>query len=85
MKRKLILFYSPICGKCHAINKRIERLQKEGLFPLDYEVIDTSSDKDEIKRYHVDGVPTVILLEGDMELRRLTGSLYREDIIDLIK
>jgi len=60
-------------------------LQKEGLFPLEYEVIDTSSNKDEIKRFHIEGVPTVLLLENDMELRRLTGSLYREDIIDLIK
>lgn len=85
MNRKLILFYSPICGKCHAINRRIERLQKEGLFPLEYELIDTSSNEDEMKRYHVEGVPTVILLKNDMELRRLTGSLYREDIIDLIK
>ena len=37
MKRKLILFYSARCGKCHAINKRVERLKKEDLFPLEYE------------------------------------------------
>ncbi len=85
MKRKLILFYSRRCGKCHAINKRVERLIKEGLFPLEYEKIDVFEQKDLVGKYLVDGVPTVILLDSNKEIKRIKGSMYREDIIDFIK
>lgn len=82
--RKIILFHARYCGKCHAIKKRIQRLETEGLMPIEYEFIDVDIDKEKVNEFFVEGVPTLILMDGDREIERLEGSLYREDILELI-
>ncbi len=84
MERKLLMFYSKTCGKCLAIRRRIRTLQEEGKFSIDYEFIDAGAEKELVQKYRIDGVPTVVLLEDGKESKRLSGSVYFEDLLDLI-
>lgn len=83
MKRHFILFYATYCGKCHTLKKRIQRLKDKDQVDFDIEWIDVDRSKDLADRYHVDGVPTLIVIEDGEEIRRLTGSIYKEELIEL--
>ncbi len=84
-KKKIMFFTARYCGKCFAIKKRINRLVEENLFDIDYQIIDVEKDPQTTKKYEVVGVPTTILIESGVVQKIVKGSLYREDIIDLVK
>jgi len=84
-KKKILFFTARYCGKCFAIKKRINRLIEENLFDVDYQIIDIEQDPKMTKKYEVVGVPTTILVIDGVVQKTVKGSLYREDIIDLVK
>lgn len=84
-KKKIMFFTARYCGKCFAIKKRVNRLIEENLFDVDYQIIDIEQDPQTTKKYQIVGVPTTIVIEGGVVQKTVKGSLYREDIIDLVK
>ena len=83
-ERKLLFFTARYCGKCFAIKKRINKLIVQNQFNIDYEVIDVEKDKDAVRKYKLEGIPTTIIMEDGKEIKRVFGSLYMEDLIDLV-
>ena len=83
-ERKLLFFTARYCGKCFAIKKRINKLIVQKQFNIDYEVIDVEKNKESIEKYKLEGVPTTIILEDGKEIKRVYGSLYMEDLIELV-
>lgn len=85
MKRTILFFHANYCGKCQSIKKRLSRLEHEGILKIETIVYNIDIDTKMVKKYKVEGVPTLILLENRKEIRRFTGSAYREDIIEFIR
>jgi len=83
--RKILFFYASYCGKCKAIERRLKRLEHESLLKITYEMYNIDIDRKIFIKYKVDGVPTLVLLEADREVRRFVGSAYREDLIEFIR
>ncbi len=83
-KRKLLFFTARYCGKCFAIKKRINKLIVQKKFNIDYEVIDVEKNKDSVQKYNLEGIPTTIIMEDGKEIKRVFGSLYMEDLIELV-
>ncbi len=82
--KQLLVFHARYCGKCHALLKRLKRLEEEKTYQFSYQVIDTETEKEQTEKWHVTSVPTVIVLENTREITRLKGSLYREDLVDIL-
>jgi len=83
MERNHLLFYATYCGKCHTLRKRIERLEEKGVLNYIIEMHDVDLEKALVAHYHVEGVPTLIIIEDGVEIRRITGSIYKEELIEL--
>ena len=82
--RKLLFFTARYCGKCFAIKKRINKLIVQNQFNIDYEIIDIEKNKEAIDAYQLEGIPTTIIMENGKEIKRVFGSLYMEDLVDLV-
>lgn len=84
-QKKLLFFTARYCGKCFAIKKRINKLIVQNQFNIEYEVIDVEKNKEAINQYKIEGVPTTIIMEDGKETKRVFGSLYMEDLIELVE
>ncbi|XMB72526.1 thioredoxin family protein [Mycoplasmatota bacterium WC30] len=85
MKKSILIFTARYCGKCFALKKRIDGLVKDKTYIFEHRYIDVEVEKAEVNKYYVEGVPTLIYFEDNQEITRLTGSIIREDLIELLK
>ncbi len=76
-ERKLLFFSSPNCVACRAIQPVIDELRSEGCF---IRTIDTDSDQDSKNQWHIQAVPTLIVLENGVEVDRIIGKLSRVEL-----
>lgn len=67
--KKLIKVSAEWCTNCKPIAKILE----ENDFGIPIESYDLDNDFEFLKHKNIRGVPTLILMDGDEELRRLTG------------
>jgi len=81
--KKIEFYTARYCGKCRALKRRINDLSEE-LKAIEIEYIDIDICKDKVKKNKVDGVPTLILYIGGEEVRRASGSMYEEDLLNFI-
>lgn len=82
--KELLVFHARYCGKCVALIKRLKRLEEEKNYQFNYQLIDTEIDKANTEKWNVNGIPTVIVLQNHQEVKRLVGSLYREDLVEIL-
>ncbi len=78
--KKIIFFVARYCGKCFAIRKRVKALIAEGKFNVEHEFIDIEIEEKKMKKYNIDGVPTTLVIKNGTEVKRVSGSLYLEDL-----
>lgn len=72
----LIDFYATWCGPCRAMKPMIEELEK------DYTVlkVDVDEEPEKAEQYGVMGIPTYIVMDGDKEIKRLTGIATKDEL-----
>lgn len=51
----------------------------------DFKFIDADSNMQMIRDYSVTSVPTLVLMENEVELRRSTGAKNKEELINFIE
>jgi len=83
--KKLLLFSARYCGKCHAANKRLNKMLDKGDYKFKYELIDIELEKAKVKEYNVSVIPTLICLENNKEVKRIKGSILPPYIIELLE
>lgn len=69
MAKELLKFQAEWCGPCKALTHIID---DEDL-GVPVRVIDIDEDMDTPKMYGIRGVPTLVLIDGGKELKRITG------------
>ena len=83
--RTLKLFSARYCGKCHAADKRIKKLIDKNTHEFIYEHIDIEVDKQAVKKYNVEGVPTLVVFENNKELNRISGTILPDKILEFLE
>ena len=73
----ILYFTAKWCSVCRAMRPIIEQLQKEG---YDIQVIDADKNKDLAKKYSIESLPTIIILQDDKEIDRIVGKISVEDL-----
>jgi thioredoxin 1 len=71
------------CGTCRALKRRLSDL-KDHLSDLKITYRDIDVERDKARRNLIDGVPTLIVYQEGVEVERISGSIYEEDILRLI-
>jgi len=84
MKKKLLVFSARYCGKCYSLKKRLKRLQEKKTVNFEYEIIDVETDTQTKDKYFVEGIPTIVYLKDNQEIDRISGTISKEKLIELM-
>ena len=82
MEVKILDFTGKWCSTCIVLN----RIMESEIIPkykkkVEFVKIDIEENEDLTKKYEILSVPTLILLKGDKEIWRKSGSITKEDAI----
>lgn len=80
---KLIKFYAPWCMPCKSMSDVLTTIQH----PLVEQMLEINIDTniDAAKKFNVRSIPTMIIVDDeDNEIRRMTGSVDKERIVDFL-
>ena len=75
--KRILYFSAPWCGPCKTLSPIMDQLQAEG---INIEKINVDNRSDLSQMYSVRNVPTLILVDGVKELKRLTGVNSKDTI-----
>ena len=67
--KRVLKFSASWCGPCKMLSKNLEEINTE----VPIEEIDIDENQETAMEYGVRGVPTLIMLEGNTEMKRLVG------------
>jgi len=76
--RRVLKFYADWCQPCKALSKTLEEVQTDVVI----ENIDIDKEDNEwiVRHYNIRGVPTMIMLDENVEVKRKTGSLPKAEL-----
>lgn len=74
--KKIIRFTASWCAPCKALAKVLEEVKTT----LPIEVVDIDENSELAAKFNVRGVPTMVLLENDKEVKRKVGMGTKEKI-----
>ena len=75
---KILKFSASWCGPCKMLTKTIAGIKDEIPYPV--EEIDIDENTDLAQKYGIRGVPTMVLIDGDKEVKRKVGSLTSHEL-----
>jgi thioredoxin 1 len=76
-------FYGLWCGPCRVLTPIINEL-KEQFINVKFRDIDIDEDPEEVSKYGVRSVPTVILIKDGVEVERVVGLSSKTKYVGLI-
>ena len=82
-KKVLVDFYATWCGPCKMLSPVLDNLSEE--VDIDIVKIDVDKHSDLAREYGVMSIPTLILFEGNNEIKRTLGFMDKEKIKEFIK
>jgi thioredoxin 1 len=80
---KILKFYADWCGPCKMLSKTIESIKEE--IPFEVEEIDADHNAEMAKKYNIRGLPTMVIVDGEIEVKRHVGNMTADQIKDFVK
>ena len=77
-KMKVLRFTSEWCGPCKMLAKTLEDIETQ----IPIEVIDIDKNQDLAVEYGIRGLPTLVMLDGDVEVKRFSGMKMKNELTD---
>lgn len=79
---KILKFYATWCAPCKALSATIDSIKDE--IPVVIEEIDSDENMDMARKYNVRSLPTMIMVDGDKEIKRQAGLMSVEQLKDFV-
>lgn len=76
-------FYASWCGPCKMFGPIFEEISKEN--NINFIKLDVDKYSDIAREYGVMSIPTIILFKNGQEVKRYTGFMPKEELIEFIK
>ncbi|MCC5814563.1 MAG: thioredoxin [Leptospira sp.] len=76
----LVDFWAPWCGPCRMVAPELEKLAQEWRGKASIIKINTDEKQALANRYHISGIPTLILFKDGKEVHRISGAMKSEDM-----
>ena len=76
--KKILYFSAAWCGPCKMLGPIMESLSDQ----INYEKIDVDSNQDLSIKYGVRNIPTLVLVENEEAVRKLTGLQQKDQILN---
>jgi len=77
-KMKVLRFTASWCQPCKMLAKTLEDVETQ----IPIEVIDIDEDQELAMDYGIRGVPTLVMLDGDIEVKRVSGMLMKNQLTE---
>ena len=74
--KKIFKFQASWCGPCKMLSKTFSQIQTD----LEIEEIDVDGNPNLTSQYNIRGVPTIIMLNDGVEVKRFVGVKSKEEI-----
>jgi len=81
MNQRLLYFNAEWCGPCQTLGPIMDQVRRQ--IPVQKLNVDYT-DPEVVQKFGVRNIPTVILMDGDQEIRRFTGIKTYNQIIDFL-
>lgn len=79
--KQLLKFSASWCGPCQALSMTLKESDDWG---IEIKEIDIDDELDLAAKYGIRSVPTMIIVEGDKEIKRMTGAQPKSKIVEFI-
>lgn len=76
--KKVLRFTATWCQPCKMLTKILENVTTE----LPIEVIDIDEQSDLAVKYSIRSVPTLVMIEDDKEIRRMSGVKTKDELTE---
>ncbi len=81
----LVDFYADWCGPCKMLAPILKQVKDEMGDTIKIVKIDVDKNQSIASKYHVRGVPTMLLFKSGKQLWRQSGVLQKEDIVQIVR
>jgi len=73
---KVLRFTAPWCGPCKMLAKTLDDIETKIIF----EVVDIDVHPEIAQDYGVRGVPTMVMIDGNIEVKRVVGNKTKTEL-----
>jgi thioredoxin 1 len=77
-KMKVLRFTASWCQPCKMLAKTLEDVETR----IPIEVIDIDESRELATQYGIRGVPTLVMIDGDVEVKRVSGMLMKNQLTE---
>jgi len=78
----VLYFTAEWCNPCQRTRPVAEELKRDGL--IDFVFVDADTEIQLLEKFGIRSVPTYILLEDGLEVKRMNGAKTRQEFLDFI-
>jgi thioredoxin 1 len=78
----VLYFTAEWCNPCQRTRPVAEELKRDGL--IDFVFVDADTEIELLKQFEIKSVPTYILIEDGLEVKRMNGAKTRQEFLDFI-
>lgn len=78
----VLYFTAEWCNPCERTRPVAEELRRDGV--IDFIFVDADTELELLQKFGVKSIPTYILLEDGLEVKRMNGAKTKQDFIDFI-
>jgi len=73
---RVIKFGADWCSYCKMLTNTLKDVQTD----VQISEIDIDKNKDIVRDYNIRGVPTLVMLDGNTEIKRITGMMMKNEL-----
>lgn len=74
--KKVLKFSASWCGPCKMLSKTLSQVNTD----IEIEEVDIDANAELTSQYRIRGVPTVVMLENNVEVKRFVGVKSKDEI-----
>jgi thiol-disulfide isomerase/thioredoxin len=78
----VLYFTAEWCNPCQRTRPVAEELKKDGV--IDFMFIDADTEIELLKKFEIKSIPTYILIEDGVEVKRMNGAKNRKEFLDFV-